>query len=1127
MATKVKITVSKGPQGVAGPQGFQGSQGPSAYEVWLSEGNSGTVQDYLDSLVGGQGIQGETGVVADLNSVPDVDTTGGVTGQVLTQQSDGSFALENVAQSLFDLTDTEEAGGIAANSTLTYIGGKWKNTAPASPPPAPTLENLTDTVLTTPADGQFLKYNGTEWINAQVDLPWTATGSDIYYNTGDVGIGTATPAAKLDVEGNVRFLLGSQSPTYALNITGVGSNTHSIGGGNSLTLGYALVNHTGSMNLASGSANKYISIGGSVSGSGSRLYVKGSTSDDTAKAFNVFDSSSSELFVVRNDGNVGIGTATPNQPLAVTGNIQASGNLIFGGTNEFALSVKSVSNQGIHIGQSTGTGLANAGVVIGTNAGRFNSGQYNTAVGPNAGYRGSYSARQTSVGRDANSGSAAYTKTNSVGVGVTSNYNGSDNTTSVGAYTGSNSPSSYTNSAFFGYGAGQSGGNNSVFVGYQAGKSDGVQLVSDTVAVGYQALTALTTGIGNTAVGYQAGAALTTGANNTFLGYGVGLAATDRSNNVLIGKDVAPSSTTINNTIAIGNSVLYSATTANAGNSVFIGHEVGKNITTASASNNVYIGYQAGLSRNGQYENVAIGTSAGTGGSSKVAIGRNSMNIGGSSSLGIGHGVGANNSGADAVIIGNAAGQYGATTESVLVGNWIARYAGGNYSVMMGHKASQDGSSHNSVHIGHSSGRENDGDSNVAVGYQTISETTTGSTISNSVALGYQALKGTTTSTAAGVVAVGYQALTALTTGAGNTAVGYQAGDSVTESSYNTVVGYQAGQSQSTHSTSVTALGYQAGYTTTLGGIFIGKQAGYSVNNSANIFIGDGAGQFVTSGSSNVGIGGGALRSTGSGAGSVALGSTAGRYTTAGGNTLLGHQSGRGVSGSNFSNTVAVGYQALTALTTGASNTAVGYQAGAAITTGGSNVLIGYQAGSALTTEANKLYIENSNSTTPLIYGEFDNDLVRINGDLEVTGGVKIEKTSNTDYDYRGDVVYFGATTSMTQGNLYYFNSSGNWAQSDANTVASSGSVLLALSLGTASDTDGMLLRGTFTMEATAIDGTEVTGDELYVGTTAGHVTSDVAAYTTGDVVRVVGYCLDGTNGQIWFNPSNDFITLA
>lgn len=141
--------------------------------------------------------------------------------------------------------------------------------------------------------------------------------------------------------------------------------------------------------------------------------------------------------------------------------------------------------------------------------------------------------------------------------------------------------------------------------------------------------------------------------------------------------------------------------------------------------------------------------------------------------------------------------------------------------------------------------------------------------------------------------------------------------------------------------------------------------------------------------------------------------------------------------------------------------------------------------------------------------------------------GFKIEKPSNNDYDYRGDVVYFGSTTGMTQGDLYYFSSSGSWVQADANAVTSSGSVLLAIALGASSDTDGMLIRGTFTMEATAIDGTEVTGDELYVGTTAGHLSSDVSSYTTGDVVRVVGYCLDGTNGQIWFNPSNDFITLA
>lgn len=63
-------------------------------------------------------------------------------------------------------------------------------------------------------------------------------------------------------------------------------------------------------------------------------------------------------------------------------------------------------------------------------------------------------------------------------------------------------------------------------------------------------------------------------------------------------------------------------------------------------------------------------------------------------------------------------------------------------------------------------------------------------------------------------------------------------------------------------------------------------------------------------------------------------------------------------------------------------------------------------------------------------------------------------------------------------------------------------------------------------MDSNAIEGTEATGDELYVGEVNGHITSAPPS-STNDVVRVIGYCLDGTNKQIWFNPSNDFIVLA
>ena len=49
-------------------------------------------------------------------------------------------------------------------------------------------------------------------------------------------------------------------------------------------------------------------------------------------------------------------------------------------------------------------------------------------------------------------------------------------------------------------------------------------------------------------------------------------------------------------------------------------------------------------------------------------------------------------------------------------------------------------------------------------------------------------------------------------------------------------------------------------------------------------------------------------------------------------------------------------------------------------------MFLGYYAGYNETGD-NKLYIENSDSSSPLIYGEFDNDMVAINGQIKITGG--------------------------------------------------------------------------------------------------------------------------------------------
>lgn len=349
-------------------------------------------------------------------------------------------------------------------------------------------------------------------------------------------------------------------------------------------------------------------------------------------------------------------------------------------------------------------------------------------------------------------------------------------------------------------------------------------------------------------------------------------------------------------------------------------------------------------------------------------------------------------SGQNSIGIGpNALRSVDSTTQyAVAIGSNAGRFGTNNHGMSIGFQAGYNGAQ-TSTYVGSSAGQNAAGQRNVGIGYRSGGGNSNGvQSLYGNVSIGYEA--GLQLETAA--TAVGYQALTALTTGVSNTAVGYLAGSSITSSSYNTVVGYEAGRSQLDHSTSVTALGYRAGYSTTRGGIFIGVRAGENTNNSSNVFIGDGAGQNVTLGNSNVGVGNGALRSGGNGAGSVALGANAGRYTQSGGNTLIGFNAGYGVAGSSFSNTVAVGYEA-----------------GCNLTEGSGNVLLGYQAGRDLTSERDLLYIANSSTNTPLVYGQFPNTLLRVNAPLEVFGVTNV--VGNTTVKGQFEVERSDSTTNL------------------------------------------------------------------------------------------------------------------
>lgn len=97
----------QGPQGPKGDIGPKGDEGDSAYQVWLSEGNTGTVQDYLNSLKGEkgdtgpqgeqgiQGPQGNVGPKGDKGDKGDIGPQGDKGDKPAHQWNDTELRFEN------------------------------------------------------------------------------------------------------------------------------------------------------------------------------------------------------------------------------------------------------------------------------------------------------------------------------------------------------------------------------------------------------------------------------------------------------------------------------------------------------------------------------------------------------------------------------------------------------------------------------------------------------------------------------------------------------------------------------------------------------------------------------------------------------------------------------------------------------------------------------------------------------------------------------------------------------------------------------------------------------------------------------------------------------------------------
>jgi hypothetical protein len=124
-----------------------------------------------------------------------------------------------------------------------------------------------------------------------------------------------------------------------------------------------------------------------------------------------------------------------------------------------------------------------------------------------------------------------------------------------------------------------------------------------------------------------------------------------------------------------------------------------------------------------------------------------------------------------------------------------------------------------------------------------------------------------------------------------------------------------------------------------------------------------------------------------------------------------------------------------------------------------------------------------------------------------------------------GDIINFKTATTVA-GQVYFLRGNGAITLADKDNTDSA-EKLLMVAMGTHSTTDGMLVRG---FAQVSQSGQTAFGGRVYLKDD-GIVTGSIDNFESGDIVRVLGHCVDSgnTNGScsIYFNPDNTSITIA
>jgi hypothetical protein len=274
----------------------------------------------------------------------------------------------------------------------------------------PRMTQLQRNAITTPATGLliyqtnatpgFYFYSGSAWqaFSSNSSSTWKTKGSSIYYNSGNVGVGTASPAFKFDVNGDVNISSLHYLRTNGIRILRDNPNS----GDNNVFLGdYTdTVNSPGFRNVAVGSYSLAANIGAYNTAVGSTSLMNNSTgSSNAALGEKALQGNTTGSY------NAAIGSGALQNNTTGEDNIAIGFQSLYTNTGSDNIAV------GYHAQYSNTTGINN--IAIGSIAFYANTiGNDNTVVGSQALYANTTGSYNSAFGNEAlNYNTAGYDNT--------------------------------------------------------------------------------------------------------------------------------------------------------------------------------------------------------------------------------------------------------------------------------------------------------------------------------------------------------------------------------------------------------------------------------------------------------------------------------------------------------------------------------------------------------------------------------------------------------------------------------------------------------------------------------------------------------------------------------------------